>query len=175
MKNIERKSRQLKLETKDEVTEMSNSNSKLSNQVENNQELSREEKKKLRRAHIEDRGALHLDPQFKREGFRQRLVNVTSGNIEKYRAMGYNIIEAANSEAGNGSIDTSHAPGASLEVEVGRRVSQKAVWMEISEEDYQLNREIEADKAKELDESIGASVNDSIPNENRIGQITREE
>jgi len=136
------------------------------------QAQTREAKKKLRRAALENLGPLHLDQKYKREGFRQRLVNVTPGNIAKRELEGYRIIEAQDAQCGNGSIDTAHSASGQLEVEVGRRHSAKAVWMEISEEDAQILDEIRDDLARE---QAGMIYKSDIPENVRIGKVSSEE
>jgi hypothetical protein len=131
----------------------------------------REEKKKLRRAAVENLGPLHLDDHYKKKGFRQRLVNITPGNVHKRQLEGYRLIDASNAQVGNGSLDTAHTTGGALEVEVGRRATAKAVWMEISEEDAQILDEIRDDLAREQADMIHKS---DIPENVRVGKVTTE-
>lgn len=140
--------------------------------VEKTTEQLRNEKKKLRRAQIENAGALHLDEKYKKPGFRQRLVNVIEGNLNKRELEGYRLIPMSEGQVGDGAVNTSHSTGGTIEVEVGRRNSMKAVWMEISEEDALILDEIRDDKAREQNAMIEKS---DIPENARIGKVTREE
>jgi hypothetical protein len=132
----------------------------------------KEKKKKLRRAAIQNMGPLHLDQIYKKPGFRQRLVNVEPGNIAKRELEGYRPIKMQDAAYGNGTVDTAHGTGGVLEVEVGRRHSQKAVWMEIAEEDAQILDEIRDDLAKE---QAGMIYKSDIPENARIGKVTKED
>jgi hypothetical protein len=131
----------------------------------------REEKKKLRRAAIENMGPLYLDEKFKKPGYRQRLVNVEPGNIQKRELEGYRPISGRFGQVGNGAVDTSHSVSSLLEVEVGRRASATAIWMEISEEDALILDEIRDEKAREQASMIYKS---DIPDNVRIGNIKEE-
>lgn len=137
-----------------------------------NTELTREQKKKLRRAAIEDSGSLHLDDKYKKPGYRQRLVNVEPGNIHKRELEGYKPIRVSEDQVGNGTLDTSHSVGGFIEVEVGRRHSQKAIWMEIQEEDALILDEIRDDKAREQASMIYKS---EIPSDVRVGKVSMED
>lgn len=137
-------------------------------------QLSHSEKKKLRRAQIENVGALFLDPKYKKKGFRQRLVNVMEGNVHKRELEGYRPIFAQDGEGvGNGTVNTAHGLGGSyLEVEVGRKNAQKAIWMEIAEEDALILDEIRDDKAREQAQMLYKS---DIPQDVRLGKISTED
>lgn len=134
----------------------------------------REEKKKLRRAAIENVGALHLDEIYKRPGFRQRLVNLTPGNFEKQIDKGFSPIKAIPGYGcGNGVVNESVSPDGHLMVEVGRgNGSLKAIWMEIAEEDALILDEIRDDLAKEQARMIYES---DVPEHVRVGKVTMED
>lgn len=159
------------LETKsiEEKVEMSSPAEKAKEVV-----LSHSEKKKLRRAQIENVGALFLDPKYKKKGFRQRLVNIMEGNVHKRELEGYRPIIAQDGDGvGNGSVNTAHGLGGSyLEVEVGRKNSQKAIWMEIAEEDALILDEIRDDKAREQAQMLYKS---DIPQDVRVGKVSTED
>jgi hypothetical protein len=124
-------------------------------------------KKKMRRALSENPGPLFIDDKYKREGYRYRIVNDTPGRIDFLESRGYSVVRRE-VDVGNGSIDAPSATGSAVELEVGKIHSQKAVLMEISEEDYQLNRKEKEQLADEQDKMVGQT---GIPTQ--YGKITR--
>lgn len=124
-------------------------------ELKSKEELSREEKKRLRAAAIHENNGLELDESLKKPGMKYRLCNVTPGNIERYRSMGYSPVQG---------------PNGAVELEVGKRTNLKAIWMETSDENYEILREIETDKAKAQEMMMFSD----IPKENRIGTVTTE-
>ncbi len=134
------------------------------------EEISRETKKALRREAIKERNSLSIDESLKKPGMKYRLCNVTPGNIEKYRTMGYEVVNGQ-IHLGKGGLEQTSTANGCIEVDVGRTSSLKAVWMETSDENYEILREIELDNARAQDEMIHES---EIPEENRIGNITKD-
>lgn len=151
--------------------------------VDKQQELSFEEKKRLRREAMEERGRLTLPDEFKEPGYRYRPCNVTPGNIENWKSRGYEVVTHA-MRSGSGLDSQPEVNGAPLEFEVGgANGSMKAVWMRIREEDALILDSIRDDKAKEQAAMI---YKDPIPQGNRasespltqgtsIGKITKED
>jgi hypothetical protein len=134
------------------------------------EEISREEKKRLRKAALGEHNPLAIDESLKKPGMVYRLCNVTPGNIDKYRRMGYEVVQNPIHKGTEGLGEAKTASGC-VEVSVGKSSDLKAVWMETSEENYEILREIELDKAREQDKMIYKS---EIPEENRIGKVTRD-
>lgn len=133
------------------------------------QELSREEKKRLRKEAISEKDSLAIDERLKEPGKRYRLCNVTPGNIERYRSMGYEVTKNT-LPTGSGSLSNAQSAKGCVEVTVGRSSDLKAIWMETSDENYEILREIDAEKAKAQDAMIYES---EIPEANRIGDVKR--
>ncbi len=133
-------------------------------------EISREEKKRLRREAITDKNTLAMDESLKQPGMKYRLCNVTPGNIENWKKRGYEVVQAP-IHAGTGDLGEAKSAHGSIEVEVGRTSSLKAVWMETSDENYDLLREIDADNAKSQEDMIFDS---EIPQDAQIGKITKD-
>lgn len=129
-----------------------------------------QEKKAARRAAITETNSLNIDESLRKPGMQYRLCNVTPGNIEKYRSMGYEVTSNP-IHVGKGTIDEAKSARGCIEVEVGKSSSLKAIWMETSDENYAILRDIEAEKAKAQDDRIFES---EIPEENRIGTITKD-
>lgn len=155
---------------------MSKKNESVTNEevsvVENVQvaEQTREEKKKLRRAEIENKGALHIDDKYKKPGYRQRLVNAQ--NVAERMRQGYSPIQyIEGAELGN-TIATQRGLGGSVEITVNKSTGDKGIWMEIPEEDALILDEIRDDLAREQNAMIEQI---DIPANQRIGKITREE
>lgn len=133
------------------------------------EELSKEEKKRLRREAISSKSGLEIDESLKQPGKVYRLCNVTPGNIEKYRSMGYEVTQDT-LHKGSGSLSAASAAKGCIEVEVGRSSSLKAIYMETSEENFEILRELDVENAKAQDARIYES---EIPEENRIGKVTK--
>jgi hypothetical protein len=135
-------------------------------------EISREEKKALRRAGMQENGRLHLSDEYKEEGFRYRVCNVLPGNIENRKSQGYEVVTHAIT-SGSGSLGNLEVNGRPQEFEVGgANGSMKAIWMRISEEDASILDEIRDDLAAEQDSMI--RQNPGIPEDQLIGKITKE-
>lgn len=129
-----------------------------------------QEKKAARRAAITETNSLAIDESLRKPGMQYRLCNVTPGNIEKYKSMGYEVTQNP-IHVGKGTVDEAKSAHGCIEVEVGRSSSLKAIWMETSDENYKILRDIDAEKAKAQDDRIFES---EIPEENRIGTITKD-
>lgn len=127
------------------------------------EEISKEEKKRLRRAAMTEKNALSIDESLRKPGMKYRLCNLTPGNIERYRSMGYEIVSNPIHE-GTGSLAEAKSASGSVEVPVGRTSDLKAVWMETSEDNYQILRDIEAENAAKQDEMIFES---DVPKEHQ--------
>ncbi len=143
------------------------------NKISSKKELTAEDKaakKAARLANMKDRDILAMDESLRKPGKKYRLVNCTPGNIERYRSMGYEIAQAG-IHKGEGSLSEAVSAFGCAEVEVGRKASSKAVWMETDEENAQILREIEDDKAREQEAQIYKS---EIPDDSRIGYIRKD-
>lgn len=135
-------------------------------------ELSKEEKKALRRANMSEHGRLHLADEYKEEGYRYRVCNVLPGNIENWKSRGYEVV-THKLKSGDGSSSRPEVDGTPMEFEVGgARGSMKAVWMRITEEDAQILDEIRDDEAREQDSQI--HKNPGIPEDQLIGKVSKE-
>lgn len=140
----------------------------------------REEKKRLRRESMEERGRLTLSDEYKEPGYRYRVCNVLPGNIENWKSRGYEIV-THNMKSGSGLNSQPEVDGTPVEFEVGgAQGSMKAVWMRIREEEAEILDEIRDDKAREQAEMI---TKNPIPAGNRldehynhptIGKVTKE-
>lgn len=145
-------------------------------------ELSREEKKRLRREGMSENGRITMKDEDKETGYRYRLCNVLPGNIENWKSKGYEVV-THNLTSGTGQIEKPECNGRPQEVEVGgAHGSMKAVWMRTTEENAQILDEIRDDLAREQAQMI---YKDPIPVGSRaaespltqgtnIGKITKE-
>jgi len=145
-------------------------------------ELSKEEKKALRRSSMSERGRLSLDDEYKEEGYRYRVCNVLPGNIENWKSKGYEVV-THNMKSGSGLTNYPEVDGNPVELEVGgANGSMKAIWMRISNEDAEILDEIRDEDAASQDQIINE---DPIPQGSRasesplvrgtnIGKITKE-
>lgn len=123
------------------------------------EELSREEKKKLRREAIQDKNTLTVPDSIKKPGMQYRLCSVK--NIGFHRSRGYEIAKALDA-ANTGTDDVNKAVSAtgSYEVIVDKVHGDKAVWMETTEENYQILLEIDQDKAQEQADMLDQKANE---------------
>lgn len=134
--------------SKDQTLEVNNIDvSQEDNKVK--KEQSREEKKRARKAALRSYSPLELSDESKEHGYVYRIANVLPGNLETYKSMGYEIV--SNKMTTNlQSVSTPELSNESGEFEVGRaNGSMKAVWIRTTQDNYDILREIEDDKAKE--------------------------
>lgn len=117
-------------------------------------ELSREEKKRLRREGMQENGRLTLSDEYKEDGYEYRVCNVLPGNIENWKSRGYEVV-THKIVSGNGSVQQPEVKGNPTEFEVGgANGSMKAVWMRIRKEDKEILDEIRDDMAREQSDMI---------------------
>ncbi len=135
-------------------------------------ELSKDQKKALRREGMEERGRLTVPDEYKEEGFRYRICNVTPGNIENWKSKGYEVV-THDMRTGSGLTSQPELNGKPVEIEVGGASgSMKAIVMRCTEEDGQINDEIRDDLAREQANMI--YQNPGIPESQLTGKITKE-
>jgi len=121
-------------------------------------------KKKQERLRAQkSRDVLALDDKYVKPGKKYRLCNLTPGNIEARKADGWTMVEGP-IHVGDGSLQNPKTAKGCVEVTVGKVTDLKAVWMETDEENYEILREIEADKAKAQMAQVDAS---EIPEESQ--------
>lgn len=134
-------------------------------------ELTREEKKAMRREGMSQQGVLTLPDELKEKGYRYRVCNLTPGNWESYRSAGWEIV-THDMKSGSGSLGRPEVDGRPVDFEVGGSYgSVKAVWIRTPEDNASILDEIRDDMAREQANMIHKSP---IPEESRIGSITKE-
>jgi len=96
-----------------------------------------EKKKPIRRAVVDQRGRLYIDPDKKDKDFVYRFFNDTPGNIERAKDLGYTFV-STDFEIGDGTVNEASEMGGSAKmIDVGKyKGSVKSFLMACPKDTY---------------------------------------
>ncbi len=101
-------------------------------------------------------GPLAIPHELLRPGFKYYICH--ESDVHKYQRLGYDVVRRGNGEIGEDNISKEHQLGSVASRNLGKDKDgrpQPGVLMEISDELWEINQEVEREKVRDIENTIG--------------------
>ena len=121
----------------------------------------------------ENEGPMYIDPQYKKEGYHRRIVDIDRpGRVQKLMRMGYSIVEDPMIKVGANTVNSISQLDSAVRIELGTSKHRNGILMEIPDELWERNQLRKESENNEIDKTIGQTGISTQFGEVTVGEKT---